>query len=61
MRNKKQLCIEQLDIKLETFRDSAMVQVPTKGWINTIRTTLNTTLDQLGAKLEVTIGALQKI
>jgi len=61
MRNKKQLLIEQLDKKLEKFKDSAMVQVPTKGWINTIRTTLNMTRDQLGTKLEMTKGAIQKI
>jgi predicted DNA-binding mobile mystery protein A len=61
MRNKKQLLIEQLDQKLEKFKDSAMVQIPTKGWINTIRTTLNMTRDQLGSKLEMTKGAIQKI
>ena len=61
MRNKKQLLIEHLDQKLEKFKDSAMVQVPTKGWINTIRTTLNMTRDQLGTKLEMTKGAIQKI
>ena len=61
MRNKKQLLIEQLDQKLKKFKDSAMVQVPTKGWINTIRTTLNMTRDQLGTKLEMTKGAIQKI
>ena len=61
MRNKKQLLIEQLDQKLEHFKNSAMVLVPTKGWINTIRTTLNMTRVQLGAKLEMTKGAIQKI
>lgn len=61
MRNKKQLQIEQLDQKLEKFQDSAMVLVPTKGWINTIRTTINMTRDQLGTKLEMTKGAIQKI
>ncbi len=61
MRNKKQLLIEQLEKKLEKFKDSAMIQVPTKGWVNTIRTTLNMTRDQLGAKLEMTKGAIQKI
>lgn len=61
MRNKKQLLIEQLDQKLENFKNSSMVLVPTKGWINTIRTTLNMTRDQLGAKLEMTKGAIQKI
>ncbi len=61
MRNKKQLLIEQLDQKLEKFKASAMVLVPTKGWINTIRTTLNMTQGQLGTKLEMTKGAIQKI
>lgn len=61
MRNKKQLLIEQLDQKLENFKESAMILVPAKGWINTIRTTLNMTRDQLGAQLEMTKGAIQKI
>ncbi|HPF96110.1 MAG: mobile mystery protein A [Flavobacteriaceae bacterium] len=61
MRNKKQLLIEQLDQKLVKFQDSAKIQVPTKGWIHTIRTTLNMTRDQLGAKLGMTKGAIQKI
>jgi predicted DNA-binding mobile mystery protein A len=61
MRNKRQLLIEQLDQKLEHFKDSAVVLVPTKGWINTIRTSLNMTRDQLGTKLKMTKGAVQKI
>jgi len=61
MRNKKKLLIEQLDQKLEKFKDAGMVQAPQKGWINTIRTTLNMTRDQLGAKLNLTKGAIQKI
>ena len=61
MRNKKHLLIEQLDQKLESFKGSAMILVPTKGWVNTIRTTLNMTREQLGAKLKMTKGAIQKI
>ena len=61
MRNKKQLLIEQLDRKLSKFKDAGMVLVPQKGWINTIRTTLNMTRDQLGVKLRLTKGAVQKI
>jgi len=38
-----------------------MVLVPQKGWVNTIRTSLNMTRDQLGAKLDLTKGAIQKI
>jgi predicted DNA-binding mobile mystery protein A len=61
MRNKKKLLIEQLDQKLEKFKDAGMVLTPQKGWINTIRTTLNMTRDQLGTKLDSTKGAIQKI
>ena len=61
MRNKKKLLIEQLDQKLANFKDAGMVLVPQKGWVNTIRTTLNMTMDQLGTKLKLTKGAVQKI
>lgn len=61
MRNKKKLLIEQLDQKLAKFKDAGMVQVPQKGWVNTIRTILNMTRDQLGTKLNLTKGAIQKI
>jgi predicted DNA-binding mobile mystery protein A len=61
MRNKKKLLIEQLDQKLAVFKDVEKVTVPQKGWINTIRTTLNMTMEQLGTKLKLTKGAVQKI
>ena len=61
MRNKKKLLIEQLDQKLANFKDAGMVLIPQKGWVNTIRTTLNMTRDQLGTKLNLTKGAIQKI
>ena len=61
MRNKKKLLIEQLDQKLANFKDAGMVLVPLKGWVNTIRTTLNMTRNQLGTKLDLTKGAIQKI
>lgn len=61
MRNKKKLLIEQLDQKLAVYKDANEVIIPNKGWINTIRTTLNMTMDQLGAKLRLTKGAVQKI
>jgi len=61
MRNKKKLLIAQLDQKLVVFKDTDMISIPQKGWINTIRTTLNMTMEQLGAKLKLTKGAIQKI
>ena len=61
MRNKKQLLIEQLDQKLKPFQETEMVLVPDKGWINTIRTTLNMTMAQLGTKLGVTKQGVKRI
>ena len=61
MRNKKQLLIEQLDQKLEPFKKTEMVLVPDKGWINTIRTTLNMTMAQLGTKLGITKQGVKRI
>lgn len=61
MRNKKGLVLEQLDQKLAPFKATEKVVVPTKGWINAVRTALNMTGDQLGNKLGFTKGAIQKI
>lgn len=61
MRNKKKLLIDQLDQKLAVFKGTEMVLIPQRGWVNTIRTSLNMTMDQLGNKLKLTKGAVQKI
>jgi predicted DNA-binding mobile mystery protein A len=61
MRTKRKLLIKHLDQKLAKFQESAMVIVPPKGWINTIRTTINMTRNQLGTKLGKSPGAVQKI
>lgn len=61
MRNKKNLLIEQLDQKLQPFQEAATILVPEKGWINTIRTTLNMTMEQLGNKLIITRQGVKKI
>tara|TARA_R110002124_G_scaffold241687_4_gene406903 strand:- start:9270 stop:9731 length:462 start_codon:yes stop_codon:yes gene_type:complete len=61
MRNKKWLLIEQLDKKLKPFQKTEMVLVPSKGWINTIRTAFNMTMAQLGTKLGVTKQGVHKI
>lgn len=61
MRNKKKLLIDQLDQKLAVFKGTEMVLIPQKGWVNTIRTGLNMTMYQLGNKLKLTKGAVQKI
>jgi hypothetical protein len=61
MRNKKKLLIDQLDQKLAVFKGTEMVLIPQKGWVNTIRTSLNMTMDQLGNKLKLTKGAVQSL
>jgi len=61
MRNKKQLLIEQLDQKLKPFQKTEKVLIPDKGWINTIRTTFNMTMAQLGAQLNVTRQGVKRI
>lgn len=54
MRNKHSLLIEQLDQKLQPFTQTRKILVPERGWINTIRTSLNMTMAQLGTKLNIT-------
>jgi predicted DNA-binding mobile mystery protein A len=61
MRNKSKLLIEQLEQKLQPFSQSSQVLVPERGWIHTIRTTLNMTMAQLGAKLNITRQGVNKI
>ncbi|RLD36974.1 MAG: mobile mystery protein A [Bacteroidetes bacterium] len=54
MRNKNKLLIEQLDSKLRPFSEIKNIRVPERGWIHTVRTTLNMTLQQLGNRLNIT-------
>ena len=61
MRNKKSLLITQLDQKLQPFAACKNSTVPPKGWIHTIRTSLNMTMEQLGNKLGITKQGIKKI
>lgn len=61
MRNQKKLLIEQLDRKMKSYQDIEKIQVPEKGWIYSIRTTLNMTLEQLGERLNITKQGVKKI
>jgi len=53
--------MEQLDDKLRSFKDARGVVLPQDGWIRTIRTTINMTLEQLGKKLGITKQGARKI
>lgn len=61
MRNQKKLLIEQLDRKMKSYQGIEKIQVPEKGWIYSIRTTLNMTLEQLGERLNITKQGVKKI
>lgn len=61
MRNQRKLLIEQLDRKLKPFSGIELLIVPDKGWINSIRTTINMTLEQLGKKLSITKQGAKRI
>ena len=61
MRNKRKLLIDQLDKKLHPFQKAEKVLIPDKGWIHTIRTTLNMTMMQLGVKLNITRQGVKRI
>lgn len=61
MRNKQKLLIEQLDQKLQPFSETRKILVPERGWINTIRTSLNMTMAQLGTKLNITRQGVKRI
>lgn len=61
MRNKHKLIIEQLDQKLQPFSQTKKVLVPERGWIHTIRTSLNMTMAQLGTKLNITRQGVKRI
>jgi len=61
MRNQKKLLIEQLDFKLKPFVETKNIQVPEQGWIHSIRTSLNMTLQQLGHRLKITSQGVKDI
>ena len=61
MRNKRKLLIEHLDQKLLTFYPTRNVIVPDRGWLHSIRTTLNMTMAQLGTKLNITRQGVKRI
>lgn len=51
MRNQRILLLRALDRKLAVFKSVLKPDVPENGWIRSIRTSLNITLEQLGARM----------
>jgi predicted DNA-binding mobile mystery protein A len=51
--SQKRLLIEQIDRKMERFRRAESVEVPSRGWIRAIRSSLRMSMRQLGKKLGI--------
>ncbi len=58
---KKQLQTDQLNARLQTFREPSKLNRPDLGWIKTIRTTLGISLQQLGKKIGITKQSMQEM
>lgn len=58
---KRKLQLEQLDKKLETYSVLKNLDVPSKGWIYSIRDTLNMSLKQFGKRLNITAQSAKEI
>jgi len=50
-----------LDQKLQLFSETRKVLVPERGWINTIQTSLNMAMAQLGTKLNIKRQGVKRI
>ena len=57
----KKLLIEQLDKKLQKYSVFSETDLPSKGWIYSIRTALNMSLSQLGKRLKRTAQSVKEI
>ena len=61
MRNRNKLILDQLDRKLNPFKTLDKLSIPEKGWIYTIRKSLNMTLEQLGKRVKMTRQGVKKL
>jgi predicted DNA-binding mobile mystery protein A len=57
----RKLKVDQLDRKLTRLKVLGDVEIPPKGWINAIRTTINMSLSQLGKRLGKTPVAVKEM
>ncbi len=59
--NKHHLLLEQTDKKIAAFASLKGIVVPSKGWINTFRTSLKMSLRQLGNRLKISPQSVKEI
>ena len=57
----KKLMLRQLDKKIEKFSALNTIQIPSIGWIKTIRTALNMSLTQLAKRLNKSLPTVKEI
>ncbi|MFY0651507.1 MAG: XRE family transcriptional regulator [Cyclobacteriaceae bacterium] len=57
----RHIILHQLEEKLKAFVAVEEVAVPTRGWIHSVRTSLNMTLSQLGKKLNITAQSVKEL
>jgi predicted DNA-binding mobile mystery protein A len=58
---KQQLIIQQTDQKLAVFIPLRSTVIPSKGWINTVRTSLKMSLRQVGIRLKISSQSVKEI
>ena len=61
LKNSQLIMVRQLDKKMLLLRTLANVSVPSSGWINTFRKTLNMSLKQLGQRLSMSGQGVQNL
>lgn len=61
MRNTKRIQADQLEHKLKAYKTASEIVVPSSGWINNIRTSLNMTMEQLGNRLGISRQGVKKV
>ncbi|MFM6947153.1 MAG: mobile mystery protein A [Flavobacteriales bacterium] len=58
---KQQLLIQQTDKKLAVFKPLTSNVIPSKGWINAVRTSLKMSFRQLGGRLKISAQSAKEI
>ena len=58
---KQQLILEQVDKKLQAFQSLKENTIPSKGWVNTVRTALKMSLRQLGNRVSFSAQHIKQL
>ena len=58
---KQQLILEQVDKKLQSFQSLKEKIIPTKGWVNTVRTAIRMSLRQLGNRVNFSAQHIKQL